>query len=155
MGLGASSRQTLVLATGVSGGLLIGAQFARWSSADEALGLFRNDHPRIASDELRSGYERRESVMAVLNQVDALGLGPKIDKTRLLICDTVRAVVDHDIELAQRAEERRIGLVANMYLETGLLEVALRIDIDPNDFGALTKILFPDLERSAMVDADF
>ena len=41
--------------------------------------------------------------MAVLNQVDALGLGPKVDKTRLLICDTVRAVVDHDIELAQRA----------------------------------------------------
>ena len=93
--------------------------------------------------------------MAVLNQVDALGLGPKIDKTRLLICDTVRAVVDHDIELAQRAEERRIGLIANMDLETSLLKVALGVDIDPNDFGALAKVLFPYLERSAMVDTNF
>ena len=140
---------------GVADSTFVGPEFSTRGTSDDASGFFRNDHPRIASDELRSGYERRESVMAVLNQVDALGLGPKIDKTRLLICDTVRAVVDHDIELAQRAEKRRIGLIANMYLETGLLEVALRIDIDPNDFGALTKILFPDLERSAMIDTDF
>ena len=155
MGLGASSRQTLVLATGVSGGLLIGAQFARWSSADEALGLFRNDHPRIASDELRSGYKRREPIMAILDQVDAARLGPEVRETSALMRRDMTPVVDDDIEFTKASKKSGVGLIADMYLETGLLEVALLANVDTDNRGARAEVLFPDLERTAVVDTDF
>ena len=93
--------------------------------------------------------------MAILDQVDAARLGPEVRETSALMRRDMTPVVDDDIEFTKASKKRGVGLIADMYLETGLLEVALGVDIDPNDFGALAEVLFPDLERSAMVDTDF
>ena len=122
---------------------------------DAALGLFRNDHPRIASDELRSGYKRREPIMAILDQVDAARLGPEVRETSALMRRDMTPVVDDDIEFTKASKKCCVGLIADMYLETGLLEITFMPDVDPDDRCAFAEVLFPDLERTAVVDTDF
>ena len=145
----------LTRGTGVSSGLLVSVERASRGAVDAALGLFRNDHPRIASDELRSGYKRREPIMAILDQVDAARLGPEVRETSALMRRDMTPVVDDDIEFTKASKKSGVGLIADMYLETGLLEVALLADVDTDNRGARAEVLFPDLERTAVVDTDF
>jgi hypothetical protein len=68
--------------------------------------------------------------------------------------DLMRPVVDHNIEIAERAEERYVRLIAYVDLETFLLEVALRPDVDPDDRGVDSEVLAPQLQGPAMIDPD-
>ena len=93
--------------------------------------------------------------MAILDQVDAARLGPEVRETSALMRRDMTPVVDDDIEFTKASKKSGVGLIADMYLETGLLEVALLADVDTDNRGARAEVLFPDLERTAVVDTDF
>lgn len=93
-------------------------------------------------------------MMAILDQIHTLGLGIEHSKRDGLMGTFVRAVIYHNIKLAQGFEQPSIGLIPDynfnpLFLKALAIGVYVKSD---NSCGG--EITLPKLQRAAMVYAD-